>query len=156
MTQSLILQPLLLHLHHSSFSNPSAALPMSQLVLQPFHCFTYIIGTSPTSPGELPMSLWWCLICSWWFRNLQRLRPAGLYEWCKLALELKRLKTPVLNEAYYIIITLQFCFLVSCWTLKHVVHQRGQCSQDRNTANSVKIVSQQINTFIYIIFYKTS
>ena len=36
-----------LHLRHSS--NPSAALPTSQLVLQPFRCFTYVIDTSPTS-----------------------------------------------------------------------------------------------------------
>ena len=42
----------LLHLRHSSFSNPSATLPMSQLILQPFCCFTYITGTSCTSPGE--------------------------------------------------------------------------------------------------------
>ena len=38
-----------LHLHHSSFSNPSATLPTSQLILQRFRCFTYVIGTSPTS-----------------------------------------------------------------------------------------------------------
>ena len=38
-----------LHLSHSSFSIPSAALPTSQLILQPFRCFTYVIGTSPTS-----------------------------------------------------------------------------------------------------------
>ena len=62
----------LLHLHHSSFSNPSFAssahsptfpslylchssfykpsitLPMSQLILKPFHCFTYITAHSPT------------------------------------------------------------------------------------------------------------
>ena len=37
-----------LHLRHSSFSNPSAALPTSQLILQSFRCFTYVIGTSPT------------------------------------------------------------------------------------------------------------
>ena len=37
-----------LHLGHSS-SVPSDALPTSQLILQPFHRFTYIIGTSPTS-----------------------------------------------------------------------------------------------------------
>ena len=43
------------------------------------------------------MPLWWCLICSWWFCNLLWLRPAGLYERCKLALELKRLKTPGLG-----------------------------------------------------------
>ena len=47
----------------------------------------YVIGTSPTSPGEPPMPLWW-------FRNLQWLRPAGLYERCKFVLELKRLKIP--------------------------------------------------------------
>ena len=38
-----------LHLRHSSFSNPSAALPTSQLILQPFRCFIYVICTSPTS-----------------------------------------------------------------------------------------------------------
>ena len=33
-------------LRHSSFSSPSAALPTSQLIPQPFHCFTYVIDTS--------------------------------------------------------------------------------------------------------------
>ena len=37
-----------LHLCHSSFSNCSVALPMSQLIIQPFHCFTYITAHSPT------------------------------------------------------------------------------------------------------------
>ena len=85
------------HQRHSSFSNRSAALPTSQLILQHFRCFTNIIGTSPTSPGEPPMPLWWCLIYPWWYFNLQWLRPAGLYERHKMALELKRLKTPALN-----------------------------------------------------------
>ena len=87
----------LFHLRHCSFSNPSAALPTSQLIVQPFRCFTYVIGTSPTSPGEPPKPLWWCLIYPLWFYNLQWLRAAGLYEGCKLALELKRLKTPALS-----------------------------------------------------------
>ena len=39
----------LLHLRHSSFSNHSGVLLTSQLILQPFRCFTYAIGTSPTS-----------------------------------------------------------------------------------------------------------
>ena len=39
-----------LHLHHSSFSNPSIALPTSQLILQPFRCFTYVTAHSPTRP----------------------------------------------------------------------------------------------------------
>ena len=44
----LILQPFLsLHLRHSSFSNPSVALPTSQLILQPFRCFTYVKAHSP-------------------------------------------------------------------------------------------------------------
>ena len=46
-THSPILPPL--HLRHSSFSNPSVALPTSQLILQPFCCFTYVIGNSSTS-----------------------------------------------------------------------------------------------------------
>ena len=37
-----------LHLRHSLFSNPSLASPTSQVILQPFRCFTYVIGTSPT------------------------------------------------------------------------------------------------------------
>ena len=54
-----------LHLQHSSFYNPSIASPMTQLILQPFCCFTYVTGTSRTSPGEPPMiggwknSVWW-------------------------------------------------------------------------------------------------
>ena len=82
-----------LHLRHKSFYNPSVASPTSQVILQTLpllhlrHRHTYV---------EPPMSLWWCLIYPWWFCNLQWLRPAGLYERCKLALELKRLKTPAL------------------------------------------------------------
>ena len=37
-----------LYLRHSSFSNPSVALPTSQLILQPFRCFTYVTAHSPT------------------------------------------------------------------------------------------------------------
>ena len=43
-----ILQPLSLHLRHSSFSNPSVALPTSQLILRPSRCFTYVTVHSPT------------------------------------------------------------------------------------------------------------
>ena len=35
-------------LRHSSFFNPSLALPTSQLILQPFHWFTYVTAHSPT------------------------------------------------------------------------------------------------------------
>ena len=41
-----------LHLRHSSFSDTSVISPTSQLILQPFRCFTHATGTSPTSPGE--------------------------------------------------------------------------------------------------------
>ena len=37
-----------LHLRHTSFSNPSLAVPTSQLILQPFRCFTYVTAHSPT------------------------------------------------------------------------------------------------------------
>ena len=40
-----------LHLHHSSFSNPSVTLPTSQLIFQPFCCFTYVTAHSPTLPS---------------------------------------------------------------------------------------------------------
>ena len=59
----------------TSFSNPFVTSPSSQLILQPFCCFTYIQAhsttlpllhlhhssfstlASPTSPGELPMTV---------------------------------------------------------------------------------------------------
>ena len=37
-----------LHLRHNSVSSPSVALTMSQLILQPFRCFTYVTVHSPT------------------------------------------------------------------------------------------------------------
>ena len=37
-----------LHLRHSSFSNPSVALPTSQFILQYFRCFTYVTAHSPS------------------------------------------------------------------------------------------------------------
>ena len=39
-----------LHLRHSSFSDPSAASPTSQLILQPYRSFTYVTAHSPTLP----------------------------------------------------------------------------------------------------------
>ena len=44
-----------LYLRHSSFSNPSVASPTSQLILQPFFRFSYVTGSSLTSPGEPPI-----------------------------------------------------------------------------------------------------
>ena len=89
-----------------------------RLILQHLHRFTYVTTHYPTlpplylrrssfyspsvasatSPGEPPMLLWWCSIYPRWFCNLQWLRPAILYERCKLALKVKRLKTPGLNQ----------------------------------------------------------
>ena len=45
-----------LYLHHSSFSNPSVASPMSQFILQPFFCFSFVTSSSLHSPGKLPMT----------------------------------------------------------------------------------------------------
>ena len=57
-----------LYLCHNSFSNPSVALPTSQLILKPFRCFTYVkyilqplfcfsyvTSSSLNSPGELAL-----------------------------------------------------------------------------------------------------
>ena len=44
-----------LYQRHSSFSNPSVASPMSQLILQPLFRFSYVTCSSLTSPGEPPM-----------------------------------------------------------------------------------------------------
>ena len=43
-----------LHLRHSSFSNPSVALPTSQFLLQPFFRFSYVTSSSLNWPGEPP------------------------------------------------------------------------------------------------------
>ena len=40
-----------LHLCHNSFSNPSVALPTSQLILQPFRHLTCVTAHSPTLPS---------------------------------------------------------------------------------------------------------
>ena len=40
-----------LYLRHNSFSNPSVALPTSQLILQPFPRFTYVTAHSRTLPS---------------------------------------------------------------------------------------------------------
>ena len=40
---------------HSSFFNPSVASPISQFILQPFRCFSYITSSPLNSPGESPM-----------------------------------------------------------------------------------------------------
>ena len=37
-----------LHLRHNSFSDPSVALPTSQLILRPFFRFSYVTAHSPT------------------------------------------------------------------------------------------------------------
>ena len=46
-----------LYLRHSSFSNPSVALPTSQFILQPFFRFSYVTSSSLNTPGEPPMVL---------------------------------------------------------------------------------------------------
>ena len=45
-----------LYLRHSSFSNPSVALPTSQLILQPFRCFTYVTSSFSKLSVTLPTS----------------------------------------------------------------------------------------------------
>ena len=104
--------------------------PTSQLILQPFCCFTYVTAHITTLPllhllyrhftyikahsktitllhlrhrhftyvnwrgAHAPMMI---SKYPWWFCNLQWLWTAELYDRCKLALELKRLKTPTLE-----------------------------------------------------------
>ena len=46
----------LLHLRHSSLSNPFLALPTSQLIPRSFRWFTYVTAHSPTLPFTLPTS----------------------------------------------------------------------------------------------------
>ena len=47
-TSQLIIQPF----RHFTYSlHPSVALPTSQLILQPFRCFTYVTAHSPTLPS---------------------------------------------------------------------------------------------------------
>ena len=53
--QNLFSNPSVAYLRHSSFSNPSVASPTSQRILQPFFRFSYVTGSSLTSPGEPPM-----------------------------------------------------------------------------------------------------
>ena len=45
-----------LHQRHSSFCTPPVALPTSQLILQPFRCFTNVTAYSPTPSFASPAS----------------------------------------------------------------------------------------------------
>ena len=70
-----------LHLRDSSFSNLYITLPTSQLILQPFRCFTYVTAHSPTILSPLlrhkiftyvtwraahGLNCTLCLKCTWW------------------------------------------------------------------------------------------
>ena len=52
-----IIEPYITSLRHSSFSNPSVALPTSQLIFQTFFHYSYVNGSSLTSPVEPPIYL---------------------------------------------------------------------------------------------------
>ena len=90
-----------LHLRHNSFSNPSVALPTSQLSLQPFRCFTYVhssfynpsfasptsqalhlrhLASRPCTPVNKAMSEIWN--CNHYFRSIPcNYRLAGIRFW---------------------------------------------------------------------------
>ena len=57
-----------LYLRHSSFSTPSTALSTSQLILQPFCCFTYVSSfANPTFASLMSQDLHWRhLACRPW------------------------------------------------------------------------------------------
>ena len=126
---------------------------MSQLILQTFCRFTYVTARSTTVPllhlrhmhftyvtwraGYAPMIMF---NISMQFYNLQWLWPAGLYERCKLALDLKRLKTPGLHHRGII------QFFIS-WFLLYIL-KSGFIVRKRITAGLITI---SINT--QIMFY---
>ena len=67
----------LLHLRHSSFSNPSVALHTSQLILQPFRCFTYVTAHSPTLLSLLRHRIFTCV--TWRAAHGLSSRTSSLY-----------------------------------------------------------------------------
>ena len=60
-----------LHLRHSSFSNPSVGSPTSQLIIQSFFRFSYVTGSSLTSPGE-PSMMFIGLFLFYWVLHLSK------------------------------------------------------------------------------------
>ena len=62
----------------ASLSNFCIASPTSQLILQPFRCFTYVTGTSPTPPSEPPMERAWQDRRFWSFISSMLLQRIGL------------------------------------------------------------------------------
>ena len=72
-------------LRHSSFSNPSLASPTSQLILQPFFCFSYVTGFSPTSPGEPPM-----ICCISMRKFLRGIRSVSFWDCSSFKLQLTK------------------------------------------------------------------
>ena len=60
-----------LHLRHSLFSNPSVASTMSQLIPQPFCCFTYVTTHSST--------FLLLLLCHWLFTYITWMYQLGCH-----------------------------------------------------------------------------
>ena len=83
----------LLYLRHRTFSNPSVASPTSQFILQAFFRFSYVTGSSLTSPGEPPMmNMLWILTDGHVLRG-----GCGLYL-LSLVLQLTRNPREYLNQ----------------------------------------------------------
>ena len=87
-----------LHLRHSSFSNPSVASPTSQLILQPFRCFTYVTDHSPTF---LSLLLHHRLLTyvTWRVANVQEVRRINQTR-MNFEPELQRQSMTVVNSTY--------------------------------------------------------
>ena len=54
-----------LYLRHRSFSNPPIASPTSQFIIQPFFRFSFVTGSSLTTPGEPPMVILLITVFVW-------------------------------------------------------------------------------------------
>ena len=105
-----------LYIRHSSFSNPSVALPTSQFSLQPFFRFSYVTSSSFNSPGEPPMA-----------KSQDRLN------WL-LPVYIKPFEYIILIWDYHLT-TCETSFNVSKWNLvareKNIKYNRKYISQER-------------------------
>ena len=112
-----------LHLRHSSFYNPSAASPTSQVILQTFRCFTYVTGTSRTSPGKPPMH-----------RGGEKTVCDGLACYCKLL----SLEVPTILDTSSKLIFLQ-SYSVQCTRAQewHIVSLLGDVTSPTTVAHYV-------------------
>ena len=146
---------------HSSFSNPSLALPTSQLILQRFRCFTYVTAHCPTLLSPLlrhrifTYFTWRAAYGKFCHGSVLVLDSLKEHQHIKLE---TRVQAPVQD----IIFIFQFCnrisiFTLCCWFSSLPSFSFRSCSQGEGKVKKRKVVLFiELPYLIRLLHYSTS